>query len=355
MSAEPRFYPSSAGTWMHCPGSVHLRDRVKQEPNEAMLLGLEAHKYAAMLLRNQDPRTEAPYSDEALDMAQKCVKVLTEELTDPKDCTYEVEQTIRLNMPGDRERNCTPDVVVRNRVAGSISIVDFKTGYRPVEAYQNPQLACYHRALDSGQTGPPSVSLVIIQPNSLDGVPVKQWDPDEAAVDRIMGDLREAIEDARSPTPSVVPGTYCRYCNAAGICPALKKQAEVAALIDPCGISAKLSPEELAERMVGIAQTRKLLDASYSTLSALLIEEMEEGDQVGRIKCEKSLGSVAWKPEITNERLSVMARMFGVPPEEVCKPPGRITPKQFRDKGVDMKAIDPLTDTQPGKLQLKIT
>ena len=135
---------------------------------------------------------------------------------------------------------------------GSLKVYDYKHGKGyAVEAKNNPQLAYY----GIGLLNVPSlkgarikdVELVIVQPRSphADG-PVRRWMTDSIHLMEFMDDLKQGAAATEDPNAPLLAGDHCKFCPAAGICPALREVAITKAQDEFVDVE----PQELTDVMV---------------------------------------------------------------------------------------------------------
>jgi hypothetical protein len=148
----------------------------------------------------------------------------------------------------------TSDVVIWIPSLATLYVLDFKYGYKYVEAEDNSQLQFYALgALLNLRLPVRTVRLGIIQPRNYGRKgPVRTWDVEPLHILDYAGELKEAAKATEDPDAPRTPGTHCDYCPAAPLCPELR--ARVFALIKlryfPVnGQAIKYDPEQFAEAM----------------------------------------------------------------------------------------------------------
>lgn len=256
---------SSASRWMKCPGSVRLCENTVRRSSEYADEGTAAHALAEICLTRwltQDAHPQIMADDhlgeiiEGQPVTQDMIEAVNVYLTEIYNDTQpgdeqEIEVRFSLNeihtgLFGTADR-------VRYRPSTqTLRITDYKHGAGvPVEVEENPQLLYYAGggALRLHNRGIRWIELQIVQPRCphADG-PVRMWRIDVMDLLDFMADLKEAALRTEDPNAPLVPGLHCRWCAAAGFCPALSKQAIETATRE-FGPAIPYEPGELAEAL----------------------------------------------------------------------------------------------------------
>lgn len=253
---------SSASRWMKCPGSVRLCESTTRRSSEYADEGTAAHALAELCLRKA-AGVSALFADAMLgqiiegqpvtqDMIEAVNVYLTEIYTDTKPGDeQEIEVRFSLNeihtgLFGTADR-------VRYRPSTeTLRVTDYKHGAGvPVEVEDNPQLLYYAAgaAVKLHNRGIRTIEVQIVQPRCPhpDG-PIRMWSIDVVDLVEFAGELKDAALRTEDPNAPLSPGSHCRWCAAAGFCPALSKQAvEVASCeFDP---ALPYEPGDLSEAL----------------------------------------------------------------------------------------------------------
>lgn len=194
---------SNAHRWGRCPGSV-MYERLQASSEDASR-GTDLHNQAAECLRNgtdSDDEIVQEYVDYVRTVSGK-EPIL-------------VEHEINVPLVGSG----TIDALVLGEVP---HVIDFKTGYKPVESFDNEQMYFYGAAVIEEYPDASSVTLTIVQPTmrSVDSVTVAADDlryfvsmmtPRYRAARACVASEDSAREN-RNPGP-----TQCMYCSGLGRC-----------------------------------------------------------------------------------------------------------------------------------------
>ena len=140
----------------------------------------------------------------------------------------------RLHPPG--EMFGTADAVIYKPALRRLVVFDLKYGAGvPVEAEGNPQARYYGLGACMALADRPvtEVEIIIVQPRAPHPAgPVRRETISAFDLLEWSADLVEAAERTFDPEAALVPGAWCQFCPAAGICPALRERALATAQIE---------------------------------------------------------------------------------------------------------------------------
>lgn len=263
---------ATARNWA-CPGSLFLSEAYPDKESEAAAWGTACHQVAEKALRGavsaasfidtveKTKQHEFEVDDEMAETAQAYVDYvqsvselvypdLTRAASDAGDRSLTtalfVEQKFSLAaLSPPFEAGGTADAVVHNARERRLEVIDLKGGRGVVvEAKGNPQLRTY--ALGAMLANPglaiDTVTVTIVQPRAphKDGrirsetfhvADLVEWTTDLLAA---MHRAARAVADAEKVDKTITmatwaaehlsAGTHCKFCKAAGACPALEQQ-----------------------------------------------------------------------------------------------------------------------------------
>ncbi len=179
----------------------------------------------------------------------------------------------------------TADAVVYNPGEFVLEVVDLKYGRgKVVDVADNPQLKYYGLgALLAMKPGTPVdlVRLTVVQPRAGLGA-VRSFDIGPEALLDFALDIIEAAKRALAPNPEATPGDHCRWCKAAGVCPALREQALTVAK-DEFGElprPADLTPEQL----VAILDKADIIEEWLRAFRGHVFRQVESGVEIPGLK-----------------------------------------------------------------------
>lgn len=232
---------SGAYRWMNCPASIRLS---VGQPNESTIFAAEgtaAHEIGEKCLLNgfQDA---ADFIGETVTVGNHQF-VVDEEMAeavqvyvDTIKADYEEGDILFIEARFDLEHVWpgmfgTNDCGLYKPASRQLKVYDYKHGKgHAVEVERNPQLIYYGVGLVSvpqmAGARIEDVELVIVQPRAphRDG-PVRRWTTSPVELLEFTADLQEAAARTEDHSIDPVAGDWCKFCPAAGICPALRKKA----------------------------------------------------------------------------------------------------------------------------------
>jgi hypothetical protein len=235
---------SAAERWMNCSGSIALSRGLPDSSSEYARMGTAAHKLAEMSLSKRvSPDTwigttidEFVVDEDMAEAVDVFVREVLGTVGREEGAALHIEQKFSLgvlNPPGAMFG--TADGVVVLPKMRRLVVLDYKHGQGVrVEVVGNPQLRYYGLgALLQLEREHPElcgaiddIEIVVVQPRAphLDGIirreVVSYFDLMDFTQE-LLGRARAAVE----PDAPRVPGSWCRFCRAAGVCPEQKDQA----------------------------------------------------------------------------------------------------------------------------------
>lgn len=259
---------SVAHRWMACPGSIRLCSGIPNPETIYAAEGTAAHELAEICLKGTNGFRFADAADfigeeitvgnhkftvdeEMAEAVQLYVDTVKADYDD-KDILliehrFDLSGTVYDGMFG------TNDCGLYKISTGKLIIYDYKHGKgHAVEAKDNPQLKYY----GIGAMSLPSlkgisldeIELVIVQPRAphRDG-PVRRWQTDVTHLIDFIADLRDAAVQTTVLDAPVVAGAHCKFCPAAGVCPALREKALEDAQAEFGGTPSDLTEAQIAD------------------------------------------------------------------------------------------------------------
>ena len=224
--AHSKIGASSMSRWSKCPGSVRLSKDIPSVSSPYAEEGTRAHELAADILVG---KPVPPNVDEEM---MEAVNVYV-------DYVLSVSHLQKLWVEHRFDLSSlyaglfgTADAVIYNEKTKTFSVIDYKHGMGlPVEVENNPQLMYYALgALMSFNLPVENVDIVVVQPRCphSDG-PIRKQSIHPIDLMDFGTDLvayAKATEDENAP---IVPGSHCKFCPAAGVCPSIHQKAIVLA------------------------------------------------------------------------------------------------------------------------------
>lgn len=340
---------ATARNWA-CPGALTLAARAGAEDreSEAAAWGTACHEVAEKALRSggvaiewldtviKTDRFEIRVDEEMVDTAQQFVDYVQSGTED--DGMLLIEQHFSLaalNPPFDAGGTC--DAILYTPRNKHIEVVDLKGGRGVVvEAKGNPQLRTY--ALGAMLANPgltvDKVTVTIVQPRAphKDGrirsetfhvADLLEWTIDLLAAMRESDRARRAYEGVPRNFPAAAweaeflkAGDHCKFCPAAGFCPALEQRALDAAGVwfdDQDQPRMSNAPDNMA--VSELARKLDMFDMISEWMNAVRAyahAQAELGVEIPGYQLTEKIGNRAWK--FDDESIALKLRAEGVEP-----------------------------------------
>ena len=288
--------PSSAHRWIPCPGSIRLSAGVPNYSNAHAREGTAAHQVADECLKGG--YNPVDFEGEVLTVEGEEITVDEEMVAGVKvfvdycnslrasgtGLTW-IETPISLDAlqpPEDMYGYC--DFAHYDPATKTLHVVDLKYGRGVVvEAKNNPQLKYYGLgavlAVGKGLEIE-HVQLTIVQPRAFhpEGV-VRHDNLDYLDLLDFADDLIAAAKRTQDPDAPLHPGKHCRFCPAAGFCPAQREMVQSLAQVtfeadEPVAVTppdpAKMSVQQLANVLDNIDVLEEFIKAAKAHGQRLL-------------------------------------------------------------------------------------
>ena len=227
---------------MSCPGSVRMSAAGVRTPSKPALQGTACHYILHTLLRGDAPPkpgawiavdeddswTEVEVTEEMLEWAGAAadqVGLYVASLSEKVEVYVERRIAVGKAFGCPDELWGTADVVIPVPGERTLVVADAKFGYDEVEVEANPQISLYAIGLaEEYGWRHDHYRLAILQPRSAEPVKVEEV-PRAALMDRARR-YRAAVDRALAADAPLVPSDEaCRWCPAAGRCPARQERA----------------------------------------------------------------------------------------------------------------------------------
>lgn len=280
---------SSYYRWKACPGSVRLSQGIESKSSIYAQEGTLAHEIAALILQGQELDPKVVSADqEMLD----AISVYTKTVNKEEGFPLLVEHAFDLSdvFPG---LYGTADAIIFHEKSKTLKVFDYKHGAGiPVDVEHNTQLMYYGLgALISSDFVAEHVELVIVQPRCqhIDG-PVRRWSLNTFDLLEFAGQLKQDAEIAMSENAPLQPGDHCRFCPAAGMCPALKDRALSVAKTE-FAVATAYDPDELAKILTRLP----LLEDWISSVREFAYGEASKGKSIPGYKLVAKRATRRWK------------------------------------------------------------
>jgi len=357
--------PSSASTWVKCPGSVILRATGGIETGSPEAEdGQAAHHLCEI--------TAQAISDNGADMelayagADSCVGtsapngvIITQEMAEAAKLYVDVLNEYHafhanalnleehLDVPDiHQECNGTPDANwAYNETDGTLHLVvaDFKFGHGIVEAFENWQMMCYASGLltkygiDGYKDQHTKVTMIIVQPRSFHAEgPVRKWEVTASDLRGYFNQLRSAADEALGNDPTVKSGLQCRYCLGRHACESARQAAVKAVEILNVATPTPLTNEALAVELPALDNAMKQLQYRRDALLEEAENRIGQGQNIPGLARQPIKGQRKWDGELKS--VLALGKMVGA---DLQKDPEPVTPaeaeRRLKKRGLSAK------------------
>jgi hypothetical protein len=385
--AHSTFGGSIADRWMNCAGSTALVASVPPRASTSYASeGTAAHALAEYALKggvcgvsfmvgqtfDYDDHGETKSITVTKDMADAVdvyLGAVEDELRLADDAELYVEQRFVLPIataePG--EVFGANDAIVYIPSLRKLTIFDYKHGAGvSVSAEDNAQLKFYAAgALLTNDWPVAEIELVIVQPRTRDADDndggVKRWALPVAEVIEFAGEAEAAIALAKreaaitakgGPHLNLTPGKWCRWCDAAGVCPAKERQALAASTLDFNDITL-VTPRSLPDvkaldtaRLGQVLVAIEIIEEWGKQVRAQVDDLLTQGVPVPGWKLVDKIGRRKWIDDET-KIAGHLSAMFGID-EDDSRPrklvtiteAERLIKASVSDKDARKKALD---------------
>lgn len=304
-----RLSPSGSKRWMTCPGSISFVEslNIKEYPSSYAAEGTVAHEVHEKVLTNGNDAADYigekmvadgftfTVTESMAEAVQESVNYIRKSIDEAEALGYTVELKVEvrasleyLGVPG--LDGGTSDVVILvwdGDELAEVEIVDYKHGAGvPVEAEGNTQALCYAlgtvHPIAEHCTDETVVRVTITQPRARHfRGPIRSWETSLQELKQWQDEkLVPAAKLTREPDAPLVPSDAgCRFCVAAGQCPALYKRTQEVAIADFAEDKFP-SPETMTvDQKKTVLAHADMIRAFITAVEAQVKLEMDQGSQ----------------------------------------------------------------------------
>ena len=310
---------SSSHRWIHCPASVAMSQKVPSPPSSSYAMeGTAAHELAELsLTKKVHPRKFKGkkicgfvVTEEMIEAVEVYVNLITEENLGVK---VEIEKRFNLSWlyPGMFGTNDASSISKR-----VLRVYDYKHGAGiAVDAVDNSQLvyyaigASYDYKTKGYRDDIDEVEMVIVQPRAYHhSGPIRRW---RITFDEMKQWAQKLVVAADMTTWEDAPmyaGDHCRFCPAAGVCPKLYEQSQLAAKTDFGEVDLP-DPTLLTEEEIGkVVNAASMVEAFLKKCKEVALNKMLEGTKIPGTKLVKGRSSRIWADEsVARTKLAPLA------------------------------------------------
>ena len=227
---------------------------------------------------------------------------------------------------------------------GTLHVFDYKHGRgTPVEVKGNPQLLYYGLgALRDYEFE--RIVLHIVQPRcEHPNGKIRSWETTPAELKAFARELAACAKSTENPDAPLVPTEKgCKFCPAAGFCPALKEKAYAVAKASFAEDDTVLLPEPSTlsnEQVAEVLASSKLLSTWMEGVESYAMSQAEKGHKIPGYKLVQKRSNRRWKDES-----AVADKFSSVLGEEQIFDKKLKSPAQM-EKVVGKTEVDKLTET----------
>jgi hypothetical protein len=236
--AHSVFAPSSSHRWFNCPGSIALSANIVGVTSSFAKEGTSVHQLISECLTTGENAVvhvgriiQVEGEDFLIDeYACECAQTFLDYVRAKVREGYQLQVEVKLDLSHlAADQFGHGDAVLYHPESFDLIIADYKHGRGiVVDVNENPQLLSYGSGARRMHGGARSLTLVVVQPRA--GNPaVREWKTSIARLYGFEDEFRNAVARAQAPDAPLIPGGWCQFCSALGICPAIRsKSLEVA-------------------------------------------------------------------------------------------------------------------------------
>lgn len=327
---------------MYCPGSVQMEQTYGDEGSSpAAEQGTAVHEAAASLLTTGVSITTASNGVEITPEMQRVAEWYAGEVRDALADAPRIEQLLKCDYIHP-ECYGTPDAFGYDK-DGQTVIADLKTGYTPVEAYENWQLITYASGIQRFISPVRSFRFLILQ--SAPTPTIREWRTTPEQLQPYWDKLRAAATEALSPNPRTVTGSHCKYCSGRHACSAARSMSLWG--YEQALEHRELQGDELSTELAIMYAAQEAIKFRLTGLEAQAIATLQTGGRVPGWSLGFTAGRVKWTVPEADAVLT--ASLYGV---DISKP-GALTPLQAQEAGMPKEIVSLFSARDGGSVVLE--
>lgn len=348
MTDIPAPRPSSASIWTKCAAYPRLAARAPQQPeSDAAREGT-----CAAWLAEQSIRRECDPSD-LIDEVHSNGWVVT------ADMANHIAGYVRL-LRGyggvlDVERKVALNSLIRGTpdafavmTGDELRVDDLKYGMLPVEVYENPQVMIYAgaivRYLTARGTIIRKVRLGIYQPRVWHPLGVhRTWTLWPEELMNKVAAIETAGWETQNSNALATAGAHCRYCEAAGMCPAVANALYDVTHRAHHAEARQMTTAEMAVELEFLDTAEDIFKARRDAVRFEAEERIRRGDTIPGWMIEQGRGQRRWTVDPATVYL-----LTGIDPSA----DKMVTPLELERRGADPEIVAKLTETPFTKAKL---
>lgn len=340
--------PSAAGRWFYCHGSPEIEAQFPDVENDIAREGTAMHEACELILDVNSPPQSAI---ELVDRRMSNGVYITEEMVPDidtacqyvRDLNYDMSQImLEKKLDAGLPYSGTADVAcfVTNQFNQTIvDVIDFKFGYKTVEATGNKQGTCYlHLVIAKLGIRPDRVRFHVVQPRAWHiAGRTRCWDID---FETFWNEHVTPLYQAALLSGTLTAGPHCAYCKALARCPAARQSSEAAINIALNYAAVENQPAlVVGEELRLLEMAANAIDLRKKALEQEAIDRIKSKEQIPGWEMQKGFGKRRYSENVTDELL----RQFGESVGVNFFSEQRITPAEAERRNIDKSVLKQLT------------
>lgn len=304
-SKHAKYSPSSAHRWVFCPASIKYASALPETSSKYADAGTWEHKLAERCLKK---RIRPKHFIGKKFKGQKVTKEITDKITAYFDCVESLSSDFKEEIQIEKRlRLCkdvwgTVDCLIK--LPYGFAIVDYKSGFVPVEPKNNLQLIIYALAARKKTPVEDLARLVIVQPQ--DSPLVKMHNMTHEDLNRYERVIKAAL---RADPDEMFAGEWCQWCAGSAICPEHFKTLDWIPNFD--------LPTTPISDLIKIYEQKKTIFDYLDQVEKMLLRLANEGKDLPGLKMVEKRAFTRWaEPE--NRMLEILENK-GFDRFDLCK------------------------------------
>ena len=355
--------PSSANVWGKpdgCPGYVRMKRLMPERSSDEANEGTQAHELASYRLNGEmvDPTL---YCQEMIDAVNLYVDDVSQKHPPmPYDREKALEHRDFAWMSWGSEEMVRNDSIHADNfgtvdawfhsVDGTLTLWDFKYGFREVDAFENLQCLNYAALIIAGPLAGKTVSTIhirIIQPRAFRRDPIDTWTLSRDEAEVYFNQLRAGAIRAMTPDAPLCAGNHCRDCEAKHRCSALQEASLWSSDYVHATAPTDLSIDDLSRELTILTIAEKALGYRKAGIEAQVEQLLKDGAVFPDWALESKQGKLTWDAD--PEDIINYGKMFGL---DLAKQTVSITAPQAIKAGLPQEIAHMFASRKSGSIKL---
>lgn len=304
---------SLSDRWVYCPSYCH--EAKKTQNNVYAIEGTKLHNEAENCIKNN---TES--DNEIVNFYLNYVRTIIKDSD-----VYGVEQKFDNQRIHEDITFMKVDFWAFNKNERLLTVVDLKTGFKEVPAYENwPMIAYAHAILEwlletnvtDSYDYQKMVNIVIVQPKSFKEK-IKRWYINAETLRPYVNKLNSAAHEIYTENPKRKAGIHCVNCAKKHNCSAFDLSIQTCGEL--CATFGEYDDYSPKDKIIFLTELKKMIEAAIVAETENAIDKINNGTVIPGVSIQNNV-SYEWK---NDETTKAFLEMFGLLKKD--KP---VTPKQ---------------------------